>query len=251
VGDGVPGTFAPVDSAGRVSPPSAAASGPTFTLSEPRNQPVSGTSIYFVQYDQPRFRRLFDEILQKTGMSDPTQHANGAVELAYVTVAVSRVEATLEVLKSWGLEPKPAVDDERGARSIEVDLPRGKVFLVEPKTGGGISDFLEERRAKAPPVGNRYFEGVILSVGIGVENLGKTIDWLTDKKIPYNPMRLPNGTVEVVQGAPGWALRLEFVQADQDRDKRWAAHREEGRSASAAGSGADASGSASGEDGSR
>jgi hypothetical protein len=225
----VQATFAfPVDSTGGTAPAAAPAAGPTFTLAEPKEQPISGTPVYFVEYDLPKLRALFDAIVEKSGVGDPTDHPNGAVGLAYVTIAVSRLENTVRVLQGWGLDPQSPIKDERGAYSVEVPLPKGRLFLVTPTSSGGIDDFLEERRAKAPPGSGRYFEGTILSVGIGVEDLNETIDWLTDHKITYIPMDLPAGRVEVVQGAPQWGLRLEFVQADDaERSGRWAAHRDD------------------------
>ncbi len=234
----VAATFAfPADSSGGAAPAAAPPAEPTFTLAKPREQPISGTPVYFVEYDLPKLRALVDAIVQKSGVGDPTDHPNGAVELAYVTVAVSRLEETVKVLQSWGLDPKSPAKDERGAYSVEVPLPKGRLYLVSPTSSGGIDDFLEERRAKAPPGTGRYFEGAILSVGIGVEDLNATVDWLTDRKITYIPMNLPVGRVEVVQGAPQWGLRIEFVQAaEQDRSERWAGHRDQaGSGASAAG----------------
>ncbi len=251
------GTTAPVgatfalapDSAGKSAAP--LPSGPTFTLSEPREQPISGTAVYFVEYDQPKLRKLFDEIVRRSEVGDPTDHPNGAAELAYVTVAVSHLGDIVKVLRGWGLDPKPPVRDERGAQTVEVRLPRGTLYLTSPTSSGGIDDFLEERRSKAPPVGSRYFEGSILSIGIGVEDLDETVDWLTDHNVPYVPLNLPPGRGEVVQGAPGWGLRIEFVQAGKDRSRQWAAHRG-GEAASGAGaSGARAPAAASNHGGSR
>lgn len=216
----------PVDSADGGAAPSGPSAGPTFTLSEPSDQPISGTSVYFVEYDLPKLRALFDDIVRKSGVGDPTDHPNGAVELAYVTVAVRRLDQTLKILKSWGLEPKSPVKDERGGQTVEVPLPKGSLYLMLSTSSGGIDDFLEERRSKTPPVGTRYFEGSILSVGVGVRDLNETIDWLTEHKVPYVPMNLSWGRVEVVQGAPSWGLRIEFVQGGREQAGRWAAHRD-------------------------
>lgn len=250
-------TTAPVGATFALAPGSAGKSaaplpsGPTFTLSEPREQPISGTAVYFVEYDQPKLGKLFDEIVRRSEVGDPTDHPNGAAELAYVTVAVSHLGDIVKVLRSWGLDPKPPVQDERGAQTVEVRLPKGTLYLTRPTSSGGVADFLEERRSKAPPVSSRYFEGSILAVGIGVEDLNATIDWLTDHNVPYVPMNLPVGRVEVVQGAPGWGLRIEFVQAGKDRSRQWAAHRG-GEAASAAGaSGAQAPAASSDDGGSR
>jgi catechol 2,3-dioxygenase-like lactoylglutathione lyase family enzyme len=227
-------TFAiPADSSAAPESGVATPSGPTFTLAEPKEQPVSGTATYFVEYDLPKLQSLFDALIERTGVGDPTDHPNGAVELAYVTIAVSRLDNTVKVLQKWGLDPKSPVEDERGAYSVEVRLPKGRIYLVSPRSAGGIDDFLEERRAKATPGTGRYFEGAILSIGIGVEDLNKTIDWLTDHKVPYIPMDLPQGRIEIVQGAPQWGLRLEFIQAGGGGD-RWAAHRGAGAAAPAA-----------------
>jgi catechol 2,3-dioxygenase-like lactoylglutathione lyase family enzyme len=232
-------TTAPVGATFALAPDSAGKSaaappGPTFTLSEPSEQPISGTAVYFVEYDQPKLRPLFDEIVRRSGVGDPTDHPNGAAELAYVTVVVSHLGDIVKVLRSWGLDPRPPVQDQRGAQTVEVPLPRGTLYLTSPTSNGGIDDFLEERRSKAPPVGSRYFEGSILSIGIGVADLNETIDWLTYHNVPYVPMDLPAGRVEVLQGAPGWGLRIELVQAGKDRSRQWAAHRG-GQAASAAG----------------
>jgi hypothetical protein len=232
-------TTAPVGATFALAPDSAGTSaapppGPAFTLSEPREQPISGTAVYFVEYDQTKLRKLFDEIVRRSQVGDPTDHPNGAAELAYVTVVVSHLGDIVKVLRSWGLDPKPPVQDQRGALTVEVRLPKGTLYLTSPTSNGGIDDFLEERRSKAPPVGNRYFEGSILSIGVGVEDLNQTIDWLTEHNVPYVPMDLPAGRVEVLQGAPGWGLRIELVQAGKDRSRQWAAH-SGGEATSAAG----------------
>jgi catechol 2,3-dioxygenase-like lactoylglutathione lyase family enzyme len=184
-----------------------------WRLALPQVQPISGTSVYLVQVDQPALDRLLKPDGPGPGSAAAPEHPNGARGLAYVTVAVRSFEQPVKILRSWGLDPKPPVEDTRGARSVEVDLPEGKLFLVAPLTGGGINDFLEERRARAAPVGDRYYEGSILAIGIAVEDLDQTIDYLKERGIAHVPMELPTvGRAEVVQGAPGWGLRLEFVE---------------------------------------
>jgi hypothetical protein len=184
----------------------------TWRSAAPMTQPVSGSAVFLVGYDAERMASQYRDLLKRVGIDDPVDHFNGAQSLAYVTIAVRHPDKSVEILKKWGLTPGPPLEDERGARTVRVPLERGALYLTAPISGGGINDFLEERRAHSEPLGERYYEGSIMSVGIGVENLKETIDYLTEKKIPYVPMNLPSGRTVVVQGAPGWALRLEFVE---------------------------------------
>jgi hypothetical protein len=86
-------------------------------------------------------------------------------------------------------------------------------------------------------VGDRYFEGGILSVGIGVSDLAETETFFQERDVPYIPMDLAAGRTLVVQGAPAWSLRLEFVQADPAAGgTAWAAHRGGGSSSTPSGS---------------
>ncbi|MFN2432046.1 MAG: VOC family protein [Gemmatimonadota bacterium] len=210
---------AAVDSlGGRGVPFAETASGRDATpwrFAAPDVQPVSGTSVYLVQVDDARLAELVDGVVEGSPLEGRVvEHPNGARGLAYVTIAVRSFREPSEILREWGLDPLPDVEDPRGGRTVEVELPRGRLFLTAPSSGGGINDFLEERRAMAPPVGDRYYEGSILSIGLAVEDLDETVEFLDEHGIAHVSMDLPTGgRTEVVQGAPGWALRLEFVEA--------------------------------------
>jgi hypothetical protein len=202
------------------------APGSVIRRASPVSEPVSGSFVFLVEYDEPAVRTAWERAVAAGAKADPLDHPNGAVTLEYVTIALRNPAGTVETLERWGLAPGAPGHDVRGAQTSRVDLGEGRLYLTVPTGGGGLDDFLEERRALAPPVGDRYFEGGILSVGVGVGDLGATETFFQDRNVPYIPMDLPGGRTLVVQGAPAWALRLEFVQAAAPGERTgWAAHR--------------------------
>lgn len=219
---------APPGAGGREAAPGTAGAA-AWRIAAPLVQPVSGTSLYFVDYDEANLRPLYRAILERAGIADPTSHPNGARRLAYVTVAVRQLDRSVDILKSWGLHPLPPVADQRGSRTVEIPLPKGRLYLTTPTSGGGINDFLEERRAMAPPEGDRFYEGSILAVGIGVEDLEETTRYMDERDVAFVSMDLPSGRTAVVQGAPGWNLRLEFVEVvdGEAGGAPWGAHGDE------------------------
>ncbi|MBA2564637.1 MAG: VOC family protein [Gemmatimonadetes bacterium] len=182
----------------------------------PSDQPVSGTAVYLVDYESG-FGEWVEDLARSAKAEAPGLHLNGARRLAYVTVAERNTEQTLKILASWGLVAGPEVEDPRGGHTVKIALGQGAVYLTRPTSSGGIDDFLEERRARAAPVGTRYFEGSILSVGIEVYDLAETEQFFAEKAIPHIALDLPSGKTLVVQGAPAWQLRLEFVGKSDDR----------------------------------
>ena len=216
------------------------AAGSVIRRASPVSEPVSGSTIFLVDYDEAALRTAWDRAVEAGAKADPLDHPNGAASLEYVTIALRSPQGTIEALDRWGLDPAAPEHDARGAQTSEVELGEGRLYLTVPAGGGGLDDFLEERRALAPPVGDRYFEGGILSVGVGVADLGVTETFFQDHQVPYIPMDLAAGRTLVVQGAPGWSLRLEFVQAGPAETRTgWAAHRAAG-GASPGPAGADA-----------
>jgi catechol 2,3-dioxygenase-like lactoylglutathione lyase family enzyme len=213
------------------------APGSLIRRASPASEPVSGSFVSLVDYDEPALRTAWERAVQAGATADPLDHPNGAAGLEYVTVALLNPQGTVETLGRWGLGPGAPARDVRGAQTSEVDLGAGLLYLTVPTGGGGVDDFLAERRALAAPVGDRYYEGGILSVGIGVGDLGETETYFQDHDVPYIPMDLAAGRTLVLQGAPAWSLRLEFVQMDgADARTGWAAHRGSGSSSAPPGS---------------
>jgi catechol 2,3-dioxygenase-like lactoylglutathione lyase family enzyme len=205
------------------------AAGSVIRRASPVSEPVSGSTIFLVEYDDAALRAAWDRAVRAGAKADPVDHPNGAASLEYVTVVLRNPQGTVQTLDRWGLDAGAPAHDARGAQTSEVALGEGRLYLTVPTGGGGLDDFLEERRALAPPVGDRYFEGGILSVGVGVADLGETETFFQDRQVPYIPMDLASGRSLVVQGTPGWSLRLEFVQAGSAKTRTgWAAHREPG-----------------------
>ena len=156
-----------------------------------------GSETFLIQHNTPIAERY-------TVPADASVHANGALGVLYLAIAVRDVEeSAARWQEAFGFDEGPAEEvPARGIQRKTLRLENCRLDFVSPLRSGALSRFLE-RSGEAP-----------YELALRVDDLEATVASLGDKGVPTSPSVVDaDGAGVSVDPARASGVPLRFVQA--------------------------------------
>jgi catechol 2,3-dioxygenase-like lactoylglutathione lyase family enzyme len=166
-----------------------------------KQRPVPGAPLWFTEYDDAVRQQIFDAIKR-----DPVHeiHANGALRLHAVWIAVTNLQSSIKAYKQLGLRPGRELNVPLlGAKAREIPAGTGTILLITPQgRHSRTTNFLNDRG-----------EG-IMCVSVEVSDLLRTQSILCQQtKREFPVYSGPYGRSVAIPPELSSGVRIEFFQS--------------------------------------